>query len=163
MNTNVSLTFNSPLEAGIRAVGTLTAAYPQSFDLYKLVAFDYLVVHTGDVNGPESLHPKLPQQSAELLVRRKLVEDGLLLMMSRGLIERSADETGIIYSAGEMAETFLSSLMSTYLKQLIVRANWVVEHFALMSELELRQTLSEFRSQWMEEFQEVQHSMGSNI
>lgn len=161
MNTNKSLTFNSPLEAGIRAVGALTAAYPKAFDLYKLVAFDFLVVHTGDVGGPESLHPQLPLRSTELLVRRKLVEDGLLLMMSRGLIERTTNETGIVYCAGEMAETFLSSLMSTYLRKLIERSNWVAEQFSDMSESDLQQALSKFHSQWIEEFQIAQRSMGS--
>ena len=74
------LTFNSPLEAGIRSVGLLVASYPKCFDIQQLVVFDYLVVHTGDINGPESLHPQIPLRSTELLVRRKLVENGLLLM-----------------------------------------------------------------------------------
>jgi len=54
------VTFNGPLEAGIRAVAILGAAHPKAFDLQRLTAFDYLLVHTGDVGGPESLHP-LPQ------------------------------------------------------------------------------------------------------
>lgn len=45
------LTFNSPLEAGIRSVGLLVASYPKCFDIQQLVVFDYLVVHTGDING----------------------------------------------------------------------------------------------------------------
>jgi ABC-three component (ABC-3C) system Middle Component 2 len=79
-------TFNGPLEAGVRAVAVLCAAHPQSFDLQRLIAFDYLLVHTGDIGGPESLHPPVPLQSAELLVRRKLVEQALLLMMTRDLV-----------------------------------------------------------------------------
>ena len=102
--------FNSPLETGIRSVGMLVAAYPKSFDLQRLVAFDYLVVHTGDVGGPESLHPALPMRSTELLVRRGLVERGLLLMISRNLVQREAAAEGIYYRAGEFAETFLDSL-----------------------------------------------------
>jgi hypothetical protein len=100
------LTFNSPLEAGIRSVGLLVASYPKCFDIQQLVVFDYLVVHTGDINGPESLHPQIPLRSTELLVRRKLVENGLLLMMSRKLVVRQACSEGILYQAGEMAETF---------------------------------------------------------
>lgn len=82
------ITFNSPLEAGIRAVSILGAAYPQTYDLQRLVAFDYLLVHTGDIGGPDNLHPPTPMRSAELLVRRKLVEQSLLLMMTRDLVER---------------------------------------------------------------------------
>src|SRR4051812_37088095 len=91
------LPFNSALETGIRSVGVLVAAYPRAFDLQHLVAFDHLVVHTGDVGGPSSLHPELPMRSAELLVRRELVERGLLLMMTRDLVEREAEASGIYY------------------------------------------------------------------
>ncbi|MCD9436769.1 threonine transporter, partial [Klebsiella pneumoniae] len=59
------ITFNSPLEAGIRAVSILGAAYPQTYDLQRLVAFDYLLVHTGDIGGPDNLHPPTPMRSAE--------------------------------------------------------------------------------------------------
>src|SRR6266403_6319314 len=99
------LPFNSPLETGIRSVGVLVAAYPRVFDLQRMVAFDHLVVHTGDVGGPRSLHPELPMRSTELLVRRGLVERGLLLMISRRLVTREPTAEGIYYRAGEFAET----------------------------------------------------------
>ena len=54
------VTFNSPLETGVRAVAILVAAFPQSFDLQRLLAFEHLLVHTGDVGGPPSLHPPSP-------------------------------------------------------------------------------------------------------
>src|SRR5258708_23016239 len=54
------ITFNGPLEAGIRAVSILAAAFPQTYDLQRLVALDYLLVHTGDINGPDNLHPPTP-------------------------------------------------------------------------------------------------------
>ncbi len=87
-------TFNSPLEAGTRAVAVLGAAYPQSYDLQRLIALDYLLVHTGDVGGPQSLHPSSPFQSSEFLMRRKLIEHSLLLMMTRGLIARQDSHAG---------------------------------------------------------------------
>lgn len=46
-------TFNSPLEAGMRAVALLGASFPQTYDLQRLVTFDFLLVHTGDVGGPD--------------------------------------------------------------------------------------------------------------
>jgi hypothetical protein len=94
-------TFNGPLEAGIRTVAVLAAAHPRSFDLQRLIAFDYLLVHTGDIGGPDSLHPPVPLHSAELLVRRRLVEQALLLMMTRDLVRREASADGIRYCAGE--------------------------------------------------------------
>ena len=158
-----AMTFNSPLEAGVRAVSILLPAYPQVYDLQRLVAFDYLVVHTGDVGGPKSLHPQLPLRSAELLVRRKLIERGLLLMMSRGLVERIVDVNGISYRAGEMAETFLSTLTSPYLTALRERGDWVVSTFGNLNDTTLRQTMSRFFGQWIEEFQATQRSMETEV
>src|SRR5580698_8824040 len=119
-------TFNGPLEAGLRAVAVLGPAHPRTFDLQRLVAFDYLLVHTGDIGGPESLHPPAPLQSAELLVRRKLVEQALLLMMTRDLVEREMTADGIRYKAGENASPFLALLESEYLKALKQRAAWLI-------------------------------------
>jgi hypothetical protein len=151
--------FNSPLETGIRSVGMLVAAYPKSFDLQRLVAFDYLVVHTGDVGGPESLHPALPMRSTELLVRRGLVERGLLLMISRNLVQREAAAEGIYYRAGEFAETFLDSLTSPYLLGLRERAVWVAASFGGMEQDTFRQTLHQAFGRWIEEFQSAERSL----
>jgi hypothetical protein len=153
--------FNTPLEAGIRSVGVLTAAYPIAFDLHRLVAFDYLVVHTGDIGGPVSLHPELPMRSAELLVTRGLVERGLLLMISRGLVHREATAQGIYYRAGEFAETFITSLVSPYVVALLERAAWVADTFSEMEDDNFRETMSAAFGRWNEEFQYTQTSLAS--
>ncbi len=155
------VTFNGPLEAGIRAVAVLGEAYPQSFDLQRLVAFDYLLVHTGDIGGPASLHPPAPLQSAELLIRRKLVEQGLLLMMTRELVQREVNSDGIRYRAGENAVPFLNALESVYLKALKQRARWLVETFADRPDQEFRNTMRQFFDHWVEEFQTAERSLGA--
>src|SRR5450432_1965251 len=93
--------FNSALEVGIRALTVLLESFPSSLDLQRLVYFDYLVVHSGDAGGPKSLHPNTPLRNGELLVRRGLIERGILLMVSRGLVERRAGANGISYIAAE--------------------------------------------------------------
>jgi len=78
--------YNTPLECGLRCAALLLAAYPTHCDLQRLVQYEYLLVHSGDVpEGPTSLHPAAPHRSGELLVRRALVERGILFMMSRNL------------------------------------------------------------------------------
>lgn len=154
------ITFNGPLEAGIRAVSILGAAYPQAYDLQRLVALDYLLVHTADVGGPDNLHPPTPIHSAELLVRRKLVEDALLLMMTRDLIERQVGPNGITYGAGDNATTFLSSVSSTYLLALKDRAVWLVEALGNLTDQEFRSVMHRFFDKWVEEFQQVEQSLG---
>src|SRR5438552_3021624 len=129
--------FNSAFEAGVRSVVILTAAFPSTFDLQRLVVFDYLTVHSGDAEGPQSLHPPVPLRSGELLVRRRLIERGLLLMQSRNLVARSFLNSGIFFGATEETEPFLSALSSNYLGQLRLRADWAVKTFGSLNSQDL--------------------------
>ena len=106
--------FNSVFETGVRAVFVLLSAYPDHLDLEELIALDHLVVHAEDVGGPNSLHPATNTHATEMLVRRKLVHDGLMLMQSRSLVERIANSEGISYRAGEEAKNFVSYLSNPY-------------------------------------------------
>lgn len=154
-------TFNSPLEAGVRAIAILVAAYPRAYDLQRLVAFDHLLVHTGDIGGPSSLHPPVPLRSAELLVRRRLIERALLLMMTRELVRREFGPDGIRYVAGENAVPFFNAVESEYVKALQERARWLVHHLGATAEDEFRALLRRHFDQWVEEFQNVERSMGT--
>ena len=121
--------FNSALETGVRSLWVLSEAHPQAFDLQRLVYFDYLVVHSADAGGPTSLHPTTPLRNGELLVRRGLIERGLLLMMGRGLAERRIDTKGLAFAATEEAGPFLECLTSGYAQSLAREAEWAVGRF----------------------------------
>jgi len=99
--------FNSALETGVRAVVVLDAVFPRFFDLAHLTWFDHLVVHTLDIGGPSSLHPDIPQRTGELLVRRRLVEEGVNLMRRLHLIDAEISEKGVRYQAREEASAFV--------------------------------------------------------
>jgi hypothetical protein len=146
-------TFNSPIETGMRALILLAESYPAQLDLQRILEFDYLIVHSGDVDGPPSIHPALPLRSGELLVRRQLIERGLLLMISRGLISRHATSTGFLYQAEDDAGPFLDALSAEYLDDLKNRAVWVVDRFSEMSDHDIRVMLSQVYDQWSREFQ----------
>lgn len=161
--TPQTLTFNSPLEAGIRAVSILAAAYPQSYDLQRLVALDYLLIHTSDINGPESIHPPAPMHSAELLVRHRLVEQSLLLMMTRHLVEREITPEGIKYIAGENAATFLTLVSSNYLIAIKERASWLVDALGGYTDEQFKVVMRQFSDKWVEAFQHVERSLGSEL
>lgn len=148
---NVTI-FNSALETGVRTLIILTANYPAALDLQRLVDFDYLVVHSGDVNGPESLHPPLPMREGELLVRRNIIESGILLMMGRGLVTRIAGAEGIVYQASDCAKPFVDSMVTPYMRSLINRANWVEETFGNMDNSELHNLISSFFDKWTTQF-----------
>lgn len=145
--------FNTPLECGLRSAVLLLAAYPRPCDVQRMVQYDYLVVHSGDVDGgPRSIHPATPHRSGELLVRRSLVEAGLEFMACRKVIERTYTDLGIGYVAGEYAVMFLDALSSEYVRQLRVRATWVVETFQGMPDEELDRFMKDRWSQWGAEF-----------
>lgn len=147
--------FNSPLETGLRSLAILEAAFPNRYDLQRLVELDYLVVHSADVGGPESLHAALPLRAGELLVRRQLIEKGLLLMMSKGLIERRATPQGIEYVAGEAASPYLANLTAPYTVRLRERANWLVTNFHGLTTDEIRSLIRRFFERWSSEFETV--------
>ncbi len=153
--------FNSPLETGIRSLAILVAAHPEAFDLERLVEMDYLVVHSGDVDGPQSLHAALPMRAGELLVRRGLIEKGLLLMASRNLIQRIPAEDGFNYVAGDAAAPFLASLTSTYSQKLKERAQWAVERFMDMSTSDIRQITHRVFENWSSQFQATDTPRGN--
>lgn len=150
--------FNSSLETGVRSLAILLAAFPDAFDLQRLVEMDYLVVHSGDADGPESLHAPLPLRAGELLVRRGLIEKGLLLMMSRSLVQRIPNDDGFSYVAGEAAAPFMASLAEEYSVRLKERAHWAVRRFANMPTEDLRRFTHRLFAKWSNQFQTVQQA-----
>ena len=161
-NSSHSILFNSPLETGIRSLALLIAAYPIALDLQRLVEMDYLVVHSEDAGGPKSLHAPLPMRAGELLVRRGLIEKGLLLMMSRGLIQRHLSADGFNYQAEETAAPFFSSFTSGYSCLLMERAYWVTSTFKDIPTEEIRRTTHRLFEKWNSQFMPIQ-TMGGRI
>src|SRR4051812_31109836 len=122
---NTAIPFNSPLECGLRTLTLLAAAQPSAYDLQRLIFYDYLLVHSGDVpGGPDSIHPATPLRSGEALVRRRWIERGLLLMLSRELVVRTFSDSGIQYAASPLTESFLRYMEEAYTKKLRERATW---------------------------------------
>ncbi|WP_397581492.1 ABC-three component system middle component 2 [Sphingorhabdus sp.] len=148
--------FNSPLEAGLRSLFVLTAAYPKTFDLGRLVELDYLVVHSGDFDGPPSLHAPVPLRSGEILIRRSLVEKGVLLLVGRGLLERKIQEDGVFFCASEISAPFVMSLTAKYNLDLWKRASWAVEEFGGLGALQIRERFSGLFDAWSTQFQIAQ-------
>jgi hypothetical protein len=156
----LSLTFNGPLEAGVRTVALLGAAFPAAYDIQRLTALDYLLVRTGRLGGPENLHPDTPIQTPATEVRRRLVQNGLVLMMSRDLIQRELHADGIRYRAGEAAELFLNALSTPYLIALKDRATWLIDHLRAYTDAEFYALIRRFFEDWVMEFQSVERSLG---
>lgn len=145
--------FNTAFESGVRSLILLTACFPMNLGLRRLVVLDHLVVHTGDIGGPQSLHPTESSRGAELLVRRGLVGSGLELMGTRGLVVRSATSEGFRYRAGEEAGTFIDLLRSDYAVALKERADWLASEIASRSDREIDDLVRSRMDFWDTEFQ----------
>ncbi len=150
---NTAHPFNSAIECGLRSLVILENAFPRDYDLQRLIFYDYLLVHSGDAGGPESIHPATPHRSGEVLVKRQILEKGLLLMISRGLVTREYDKSGIIYSASDNATPFLDSMESRYISLLKERATWVIEVFDEYNDKKLEKFFRDNLDRWGGEFE----------
>jgi hypothetical protein len=142
-------------ETGVRAVFVLASVYPDRLDLEDLIAFDHLVVHAEDVGGPNSLHPATNTHATEMLVRRKLVHDGLMPMQARSLVDRLANSKGILYRAGDDALNFVSYLTSPYFKQLEEAAHFLASLRTNLGRTGFNQLVEDQLERWAIQFQSV--------
>lgn len=117
--------FNTPLEAGVRALLILDAFAPRAFDLATMSLLDYYIVHTGDAGGPPSLHPEITARAGEYFVRRHLIEEGLLLMARASLIEQVVNDSGIAFRAHETATAMIDLFGTSYNSRLAEAAKWL--------------------------------------
>lgn len=148
--------FNTPLEYGLRMLFVLDAIAPALADLQRLISYDYLLVHSSDVQeGPLSLHPAVPFRGSEWLVKRDLLRKGLDMMFSRELLDKRFSSKGIVYARNELTAAFLSLLNSPYACELVERANWVNERFGHMEDEELGAFMSQNVGRWGAEFERL--------
>lgn len=122
--------FNSALEAGIRAVTLLEAVRPLALDLSEMVILDHVVVHSGDLGGPPSLHPAVPGRKGELLVRRRLIEESLSLMRRFHLVAVCESNDGLAYRATDEAAGYVELLESDYSVRLRSSAFWISDQIS---------------------------------
>ena len=149
--------YNTPLELGIRALIVLTAVRKKdsstpNFDLNRLIIYDYLLVHSGDVNGPSSIHPATPYRSGELLVKADVLRKGLNLMKSKQLVDINFESSGITYSASGLAALFLNYFDSSYYLNLKKVAEWLALNYSSYSDEELNHLIKNNMGVWGSEF-----------
>jgi hypothetical protein len=154
--------FNSPFELGIRMVYLLQALTPSGADLQKLVLLDYAIVYSADLSGPSSLHTPIPFRGAELMSRRELIEQGLYLMSTRGLVTATWSEDGITYFAGEVARSMTTALTSGYLRELERCCEWVAEQYGKADSNELTAQFAARGHLWGAELELVVREGGPN-
>ncbi|WP_455148734.1 ABC-three component system middle component 2 [Schaalia odontolytica] len=154
---------NSPIEVGMRVLMILVEAFPAHLDINRLVLLDHGLLHSADLNGPESLHPPIPIRVGELGMKRQHIEAGLQVMIRAGLAVMSAEKGGIEFCASESSESFLKLLESDYARALHDRARWLVKELGAVDDACLRERMREISSHWSEEFEVMQYESGDGL
>ncbi|MED3727082.1 ABC-three component system middle component 2 [Priestia filamentosa] len=145
--------FNTPIELGLRALIILKEASPNSLDLSRIIIYDYLVTHSSDVDeNVKSLHPAIPNRSGEIIIKRKVMQEGLNLMCSRELIDIDYTDNGIYYKANTLSEYFIKYFDSSYAKSLLEYSQWLNKTFKNYTDKELNDYISKNISKWGSEF-----------
>ena len=140
--------FNSPIELGIRMVFLLQYLRPHAVDLQKLIMLDYALVYSADLNGPDSLHTPVPHRGNEMYTRRDLVQRGLHLMSTKGLVNAEFSHEGIVYTSGDRARSVVQGLSAPYFCSLRVRAQWAVLQFGDWESERLTQYFARRGARW---------------
>jgi hypothetical protein len=145
--------FNGPVETGLRSLMLLVESHPKPLDIQRLVILDYLLVHSGDIDGgPSSIHPPSPLRAGEVSIRRGLLEKGLHLFATKGLVRQTIDKSGMGYMAEDLAITFLDALSSDQSNNLRQRAHWAVELTRKLNDREATVLLEKTIGRWRSEF-----------
>jgi len=147
--TEKNSAYNSPMEFGLRSLFIMSAAPEIHYDLQRLIYLDYLAVHSDDVEGgPTGLHAKIPYRSAEILVKRALIEQGLMTLVGKELVIVIFNATGVNYQISELGLQFISLFQSDYALQLIQICGWLNEQFSMRSTAELEQFINRHMTLW---------------
>ena len=145
--------FNTPLEYALRALIIIENCTEKGIDIGRLVNYDYLVLHTNDLpDGPESLHPPIPYRSAEILIKRTLIQKGLNILLSKELIIIKYKKQGIFFYPSNLSEKILSCLNSNYYMLLKENVSWVINKFGHLSDIQLDKFMADNISKWGSEF-----------
>lgn len=147
---------NSPVEVGMRTLVLLARSHPRPLDLSWLVVLDHAMLHSSQFDGPPSLHPRLPAQPGELGMKRRLMQEGLEVLLRAGLATVEATEGGIVYQVTPRGSGFVGILEAPYVGELRQRAQWAVEQFA--STTDAVAATRDITTRWHNEFTtDMQH------
>lgn len=148
---NIKL-YNTPYEVGVRILILLDEC-KSTLDLQRIVIYDYLILHYGDVDkNYESLHPSNPFHATELVIKRELVKEGLNLICKKGLIDIEYSSEGFYYHINSMGEGLLEYFESKYFNQMKCFAKVVNKRFDKMVKEELNIYINDNIGKWKGEF-----------
>ncbi|HEX8609058.1 MAG TPA: ABC-three component system middle component 2 [Pedobacter sp.] len=144
--------FNTPVEIGMRCLIALRAMGPAGADLERIMYYDYLSLNTADLNGPESLHPPIPNRGIQVYARKDLISKGLLLLLSKELVDLRPTASGFIYAINASGEKFLEYFQTNYFQALVARIDWTQKEFGAIPNQQIKKYIDTNLQHWGGEF-----------
>jgi len=145
--------FNSPEEVGMRVLFILNVC-GKRMSSQRIMYYDYFALHFNDIDDAyESLHPGNPNHSSEIAVRRVAVNNGLNLMISKGLINIKYSKTGIYYQKNQLTTSFAALFQNGYVDQLKKYIETVDETFSSYSDKQIYKYIDKNIGSWAGEFE----------
>lgn len=145
--------YNTPMEVGLRIIIILNELNNMPIDINRLIIYDYFVIHGNDFDSSiESLHPPTPYRSGEIIIKRKIIQEGINLMYSKELLDINYTEKGIYFKANELTPAFLNYLNSTYAEDIKKNSILVINKFNSYSDDKINTFVNDNLSNWGSEF-----------
>jgi hypothetical protein len=153
MITNKINIFNSPEEVGTRILFILSLC-SKKMSSQRIMYYDYFVLHLADIDNTYiSLHPDNPNHSSEIAVRRNIVNKGLVLMTSKGLLDIKYTKNGIYYQKNNLTEHFINLFSNGYVEHLKKNITVVIEKFSTYSDAQIYRYINKSIGTWTGEFE----------
>jgi len=102
-------------------------------------------------------------RAGEISLRRGLVEQGLQLLASRGLVKRTLDHNGILYQAEDLTNLYISSMRGNYFEALKIRSLWAVSLTEPMNDEAINRLRQQSTSAWKMEFVDLEDAQESAL
>jgi hypothetical protein len=112
-------TFNGLTETAMRLLIILETNYGRSFDFQTLRLMDFFTVYSGDIDGPQSLHPTNSGRGGTYNVRKSLIPKAIDFLVAADLLNNE----NALYSAKNQDDG--DPYRSTYLQGIQSAAKWM--------------------------------------
>jgi len=126
--------------------------------------YDYFILHLGDIDNEYiSLHPDNPNHSSEIAIRRNIINKGLTLLVSKGLLDIKYTKSGIYYKKNEITDPFVKLFFNGYVEHLKRNISVVNEKFSGFSDVQIYKYINKHIGSWKGEFEKEYNSGGPKV
>lgn len=145
--------YNNIYETSIKIL-VLVNCFERELELQELIYYDYLSVHLGDMDSNEvSIHPANPYHNREIYCKRNLIQESLMFLVKKSLIDIKYDSSGIRYCKNNITENFINCFESEYFNSIFENSTIISEKFRNKSVSEVEMFIKELLSKTKDEFE----------